>query len=276
MTGLWAGHQAGRLATAGLHEESGGARLGLTYPEAATSRGPREHAEQVNRPGSPVLITVAIVDDHPLVRRGLESVLAEVPDIEVSLSAGSPEELTAGPAAGREPPDVVLLDLYLREDAPCLTLIGQLQAAMKVLVISASGRPADVMGAIRAGASGYLTKLAETAALVAAIRTVTGGGFALSSELADILQAELARPDAGQAKAPGREAGQRASLLSPREREALDLIARGFTHSQAASRMGVSKATVDTYVERIRAKLHVGNKAELTRAALRQPAADHQ
>jgi DNA-binding NarL/FixJ family response regulator len=215
------------------------------------------------------LITVAIVDDHPLVRRGLESVLAEVPDIEVSLSAGSPEELTAGPAAGREPPDVVLLDLYLRDDTPCLSLIGRLRALMKVLVISASGRPADVVGAVRAGASGYLTKLSETAALVAAIRTVTRGGFALSSELADILQAELARPAAGRAKAPSREAG----LLSPREREALDLIARGFTHSQAASRMGVSKATVDTYVERIRAKLQVGNKAELTRAALQHPLA---
>jgi DNA-binding CsgD family transcriptional regulator len=58
-------------------------------------------------------------------------------------------------------------------------------------------------------------------------------------------------------------------VLSPREEETLDLIARGFTHAQVARRMGISKATVDTYVERIRGKLQVGNKAELTRAAMR-------
>jgi DNA-binding NarL/FixJ family response regulator len=60
--------------------------------------------------------------------------------------------------------------------------------------------------------------------------------------------------------------------LSPREEQALELIARGFTHAQAARRMGVSKTTVDTYVERIRIKLQVGNKAELTRAAINRAA----
>ena len=98
--------------------------------------------------------------------------------------------------------------------------------------------------------------------LVAAVRTVASGGFALSSQLADILQGELARVPA----AAGTTAATPA--LSPREEEALDLVARGLTHAQAASRMGVSRATVDTYVERIRAKLHVGNKAELARAAI--------
>lgn len=68
---------------------------------------------------------------------------------------------------------------------------------------------------------------------------------------------------------PREATGQpRLTLLSPREEQALDFIARGFTHAQTARRMGVTKATVDTYVERIRAKLQVGNKAELTRAAL--------
>jgi DNA-binding NarL/FixJ family response regulator len=98
--------------------------------------------------------------------------------------------------------------------------------------------------------------------LVAAVHTVASGGFALSSQLADILQGELARVPAAAGAAAGTPG------LSPREEEALDLIARGLTHAQAASRMGVSRATVDTYVERIRAKLHVGNKAELARAAI--------
>jgi DNA-binding NarL/FixJ family response regulator len=98
--------------------------------------------------------------------------------------------------------------------------------------------------------------------LISAVRTVASGGFVLSSQLADILQGELAQP-----ATIGRAAAD-VPALSPREEETLDLIARGLTHAQAASRMGVSRATVDTYIERIRAKLHVGNKAELARAAI--------
>jgi DNA-binding NarL/FixJ family response regulator len=207
------------------------------------------------------LIQVAIVDDHPVARRGLESILIEAGDIEVSAAVATPAELSlAGPGAVR--PDVIMLDLYHDGDEPCLDVIPGLRRDYKVLVVSASGRPADVLGAVRAGACGYVTKLADPPMLVAAVRTVAGGGFALSSQLADILQGELARvPAAGRAAAG-------APALSPREEEALDLIARGLTHAQAAARMGVSRATVDTYVERIRAKLHVGNKAELTRAAV--------
>ncbi len=157
---------------------------------------------------------------------------------------------------------MTLLDLYLGDDEPCLDVIANLRPATRVLVISASGRPADVLGAIQAGASGYVTKDAEADMVVSAVRTVASGGFAMSSHLADILQSELTR-------VPREATGQpRLTLLSPREEQALDFIARGFTHAQTARRMGVTKATVDTYVERIRAKLQVGNKAELTRAAL--------
>jgi DNA-binding NarL/FixJ family response regulator len=157
---------------------------------------------------------------------------------------------------------VILLDLYLDGDESCLDVIPKLCQNHKVLVVSASGRSADVLGAIRAGACGYVTKLADPLMLVAAVHTVASGGFALSSQLADILRGELARVPAAAGTAAATPA------LSPREEEALDLVARGLTHAQAASRMGVSRATVDTYVERIRAKLHVRNKAELARAAI--------
>ncbi|MEU7870001.1 LuxR C-terminal-related transcriptional regulator [Dactylosporangium sp. NPDC049140] len=83
-----------------------------------------------------------------------------------------------------------------------------------------------------------------------------GGRVRTLGQLADLVRATLVEP------APA------AGALSPREQQTLDLIASGFTHAQVASRMGVRKATVDTYVERIRAKLQLGNKAELTRAAL--------
>lgn len=203
--------------------------------------------------GAEAMIQVAIVDDHPLARRGLAAILDEAEDIEIALSTASPVALLESAQVA----DVVLLDLYHSNDEPCLSIVAQLRTVMKVLVISASARPSDVLGAVRAGASGYVTKLADPEMLVSAVRTVAAGGFALSSQLADILSSQLSAPEP-------------VSTLSPREAQALTLIAKGFTHAQTATRMGVSKATVDTYVERIRAKLQVGNKADLTRAALRQ------
>lgn len=207
------------------------------------------------------MIRVAIVDDHPIARRGLETLLSEAPDITVTGLAASAAELTAN---GPPPCDVLLLDLYHDGDAPCIDAITRLRPDTHVLVVSASARPADVINSISAGAAGYVTKHADADMLLSAVRTVASGGFALSAQLADILQARLTIAERGPAEPPARDAG-----LSPREEETLDLIARGFTHAQVARRMGISKATVDTYVERIRGKLQVGNKAELTRAALR-------
>jgi two-component system nitrate/nitrite response regulator NarL len=215
------------------------------------------------------LFLVAIVDDHPVARHGLQSILAEAGDMQVSAAVATPGEIIRG-ANGAVRPDVIILDLYYGGDGACLDVIPRLRQDGKVLIVSASCRPADVLGAIRAGACGYVTKLADPPMLIAAVRTVARGGFALSSQLADILQAELARVSvAAGDTVPARDTAATAGrpALSPREEEALDLIARGLTHAQAASRMGVSRATVDTYVERIRAKLHVGNKAELTQAA---------
>jgi two-component system, NarL family, nitrate/nitrite response regulator NarL len=199
------------------------------------------------------MIRVAVVDDHPIARRGIEQMLAGADDVEVVESVATASELSADAA------DVVIMDLYHDGDVPCLAAVGATAAVARVLVISASGQASDVVGAIRAGASGYVTKHAEAQMFVAAVRTVAAGGFAMSSQLADILQAGLS------VQAPAAVAGP---LLSAREEETLGLIAKGLTHAQVAKRMGVSKATVDTYVERIRAKLQVGNKAELTRAAL--------
>ncbi len=205
---------------------------------------------------------VAIVDDHPIARRGVEQMLAEDGRMQVVASVASPAELAAILTGGRSP-DVVILDLYHEAGTPCLAAVAQLAERTRVLVMSASGRREDVLGAVRAGAAGFVTKHASPEMFVAAVKTVAAGGFALSPQLADILQAEL-----GQVHRPV-EAVSRP--LSIREEETLSLIARGFTHAQVATRMGVSKATVGTYVERIRTKLQVGNKADLTRAALDRP-----
>ncbi|MFF4527155.1 LuxR C-terminal-related transcriptional regulator [Streptomyces bluensis] len=222
----------------------------------------------------PGLITVAVVDDHPLARHGVAHILGAPPgsgtsthasgtvsgDVCVSVSVGSLAELEEALAAGAAP-DVIVMDLYLDADTPALDGVAALAATTRVMVMSASARPADVLGAIRAGACGYVTKHCSAELFVSAVETVAAGGFSLSAELADILQAELTRVGGGPAD-PG------SPRLSAREEETLSYVARGFTHAQIATRLGVRKTTVDTYVERIRAKLQVGNKAELTRAAL--------
>jgi len=198
-------------------------------------------------------VNVALLDDHPIARRGLEHVLADLPEVAVVLSTGSVTELRTALNDPAMAVDVVVLDLYLDGDLPSLEVVHELAVNHRVLVMSASGRAADVLGAVRAGAAGYLTKQSGAEVIVGAVTTVAAGGFALSPKLADILHAELARPAA-------------TTDLSPREEEALGYISRGLTHAQTALRMGVTKATVDTYVERIRAKLQVGNKAQLTAA----------
>jgi two-component system, NarL family, nitrate/nitrite response regulator NarL len=206
------------------------------------------------------MITVGIVDDHPVVRHGLSHLLEQWPGVTVVASEATVSELGSTDSL-----DVVVLDLYLGTDDPALESITLLAASTPVLVVSASACPADVLGAIRAGASGYLTKDCQPELLVAGVLTAASGGFALTSELADIVQS--ARP-----RDAGPDGGTPARVhLSPREEQTLSYIARGFTHEQIATRLGIRKSTVNTYVERIRDKLQAGNKADLTRAALTRP-----
>jgi DNA-binding NarL/FixJ family response regulator len=197
-------------------------------------------------------IRVAVVDDHPVARAGVEAMLRAQPGIEIVASTASPDDLAD------TDPTVVILDLYLTGAGPSLGTVVALAARYRVLVMSASALRADVLAALRAGAYGYLNKRAGAADVVEGVQRVAGGEFYLSSELADIVQADLAQ----------RRAGPRPPLLSPREEQVLHYIAAGFTHAQTATRLGLRIGTVDTYVKRIRAKLGLGNKADLTRLAI--------
>jgi len=152
--------------------------------------------------------------------------------------------------------DLVVLTL------PRLTVTG-LEAVAMASAIGAplvstvwDGSP-SLLATIRAGALGCVSRSVEQADVRDAMRVVARGGFYLCSRLADRFQAELA----------GR-AEEESGGLAPREIEALRWIAMGFTHAQIATRMGLSRATVNTYAKRIRTKLNVGNKAELTRMAI--------
>jgi DNA-binding NarL/FixJ family response regulator len=200
-------------------------------------------------------VRAAVVDDHPVARRGIADVLAESGRFEIAALCGRADELTDPASFG-----LIVLDLYLDSDEPCLQTVAEFAKAAPVLVISASRRRGDALAVLQAGAHGYLTKDANTAEIVNTAIAIADG-FTLSPDLADFLGADLADPAL-------RELAALAEPLSERQHQALDLIAQGYTHGQAARRMGISVTTFDTHIKRIREKLRLGNKAELTRAAL--------
>ena len=149
--------------------------------------------------------------------------------------------------------DVVLIDVDALPPAEVLAHIGRTARCTPVLVLD--NQPADQCGGyLRAGAAGVVSKRETAERILDAVRAVTSG--------IAVGPAEGGRaPIVEHAEAP-------AGHLSDREEQVLQQISRGLTHGQIATRLGISPHTVDTYVKRIRAKLGVGNKAELTRAAL--------
>jgi DNA-binding NarL/FixJ family response regulator len=193
------------------------------------------------------MLRLGLVDDHPVARRGLEVILAEDPEFEIVAATGLPLHL---PDPGTL--DVVLCDLYLADGRPAVQEIRELATRTRVLVVSAASHPADVLACVAAGAAGYVTKDTDEESLRDAVRIAAAGDFYLSPHLADVVRS-----------AARTVSGRERPLLTAREEEALGWIARGLTHSQTARRMGVQTSTVDTYVKRIRARLRLGNKAEL-------------
>jgi DNA-binding NarL/FixJ family response regulator len=195
---------------------------------------------------------VAVVDDQPVSRAGMEQVVGADPGLSLVASVNTVEELD-----GRVAFDVVVLDLPLRTEKSTLAVISRLAEVSRPLVISAWDRSPTVMAAIRAGAHGCATRKSDWQAVAMALRVISQGGFYLCHRLVEEFHAELTRPP-----------HEDPNGLTPREVETLRWIAMGFTHSQIATRMGLSQATVNTYAKRIRAKLNVNNKAELTRMAI--------
>ncbi len=203
-------------------------------------------------------LRVAVVDDHPLALYGVRSILEAHSRLQVTGCAASPEELWSCVADRQDPPaDVFLTDLYLGAGRLSPATIADLASLRPALVMSASTNRTDVLDAVSAGASGFLPKSSPPEDFVEALDTVAGGGFYVSSQLADLL-------DTGVADAVP---GSPLASLAPREREVLTLLAQGFTQRQVATRMGVGLGTVDTYLKRIRRKLGPGNTVALVRRA---------
>ncbi|MFB7126585.1 DNA-binding response regulator [Kitasatospora xanthocidica] len=193
------------------------------------------------------MITLLIVDDHPVVRDGLRGMFRADPRFEVLGEAGDGAEAIA--AAEELRPDVVLMDLRMpRTDG--VTAIKELTkrgVPSRVLVLTTYDTDSDVVPAIEAGATGYLLKDAPREELFRAVEAAAQGQAVLSPSIATRLMGQVRRP----APAP----------LSARELEILELVAQGTTNREAARKLFISEATVKTHLLHMYAKLGVSDRA---------------
>ena len=221
------------------------------------------------RPADPTApsapLRVLVVDDHALVRAGVRSELAaRAADLDVVGEADDVEGAVA--AVHALTPDVVLLDVHLPGGngggGAEVVVSCQDVPATRFLALSVSDAADDVVGVIRAGARGYVTKAISTADLALAVRRVAAGDAAFSPRLAGFVL-DAFGAGAGEVAVADCELDR----LSAREREVMRLIARGYTYRECASELFISIKTVETHVSAVLRKLQLSNRNELTRWA---------
>lgn len=192
-------------------------------------------------------ITVLLVDDHPVVRTGLRAVLDTGTEISIVAEAASGEEALT--LAEHFQPDVVLCDLRLgagMDGLKTAQALRELDPAPAVLILSTYDRDADVLGAMAAGASGYLLKEATPEAISNGIKRVAAGETVLAPEMASRVLAGMRDP---------------LPELTEREREVLRLLATGATNKEMARQLFVAEATIKSHLVHVFTKLGVDNRA---------------
>jgi RNA polymerase sigma factor (sigma-70 family) len=205
-------------------------------------------------------VRVMVVDDHPVWRDGVRG------DLEASGRAVVVAEASDGGEAierAREVmPELVLMDLNLPTvpGVEAIRRIVEESPHVKVLVLSASGEEADVLEAVKVGASGYLLKSATAAELAEAVTRVRTGEPVFSPSLAALVLGEFRRMSSA-ATEPG---------LTPRETEVLKLVAKGYTYREIADRLVISVKTVQNHVQNILTKLQLSRRYELMRYAIQR------
>jgi DNA-binding NarL/FixJ family response regulator len=201
---------------------------------------------------------VVLVDDHELFRAGVRGEIAT--SVDIVGEAGTVAE--AVPLIRELDPEVVLLDVHLPDGGGEGVIAGvtQERPAVKFLALSVSDAAEDVIGVIRAGARGYVTKTISAAELQDAIERVAQGDAVFSPRLAGFVL------DAFRA---GEPLGSDSELdtLTPREREVLQLIARGYRYKEIAARLHLSIKTVEAHVSSVLRKLQLSSRHELSRWA---------
>jgi len=205
---------------------------------------------------------VFLVDDHHLFRAGVRSELGDA----VQLVGEADEVPAAIELISERLPDVVLLDVHMPGGGgrAVIEAVRTSHPDVRFLALSVSDAPEDVIAVIRAGARGYITKTISGPELVDAVLRVAGGDAVFSPRLAGfVLDAFASMPGA---ELPG-PLDPELDHLSPREREVLRLIARGYTYKEIARELTISVKTVESHVSAVLRKLQLSTRHELTRWA---------
>ncbi|MEP7082155.1 MAG: response regulator transcription factor [Chloroflexota bacterium] len=203
-------------------------------------------------------VRVFVVDDHELFRSGVRSELQN--GLEIVGDAGDVAAAVAGIRSSA--PDVVLLDVHMPNGGgrAVIDAVRAERPEVKFLALSVSDAAEDVIGVIRAGARGYVTKSISAEDLDTAVRRVHEGDAVFSPRLAgfvlDTFAAEIPQPD-----------DPELDLLTTREREVLRYIARGYAYKEVAHELGISVKTVESHVSAVLRKLQLSSRYELTRWA---------
>jgi DNA-binding NarL/FixJ family response regulator len=203
------------------------------------------------------VITLLIVDDHPVLRDGLAALIGTVDNMTVVAQADTAEHAVEAARAHR--PDVVLMDLNLPDASGIVATRSIIEAlpTTAVLVLTMSDDDESIFAAIRAGARGYLLKGAQQQEILHGIETVAAGGALFSPQAARHLLAQLARPAGAHA-----EPGPPFPELTSRERQILELVADGLRNHVVAQRLGISQKTVANHLSTIFVKLHVEDRTQ--------------
>jgi DNA-binding NarL/FixJ family response regulator len=202
------------------------------------------------------MIRILVADDHPVVRAGLVAMLGTQPDFQVVGEAETGTQVIA--QASRLAPDVILLDLEMPEldGVQVMERLRQNNSSARVVVFTAYDTDEKILGALQAGAKGYLLKGAPRKQVFDAIRTVNAGGSLLQSVVASKLIEQVSARDKIE--------------LTEREREVLDLLAQGKSNKQIADTLSITERTAKFHVSAIMSKLGASNRTEaVTRAARR-------
>jgi DNA-binding NarL/FixJ family response regulator len=210
---------------------------------------------------------VLVVDDHEVLRRGVQAVLDEAGGFDVCGTASTADQAVR--LAAELEPDVVLMDIQL-ERSSGITATRELRAARpdaRVLVYSGHGDDESLFSAIAAGASGFVRKQAPAAELVHALREVAAGRSLLDSTVTTAVLDRLRH-------APRRPLDERLARLSNRELEVLRLVAEGMSNAEIGMRLHLSAKTVKNHLTRVYSKLEVMRRSEAAAYYLRRSMAD--